>query len=151
MVNKVVATDISPEALKTAIENAKLNNIHHIDFRLGDLFDPIMEDEKFTVIIFNPPYLPTSECDKIHDRLETAWDGGFNGRKVIDKFIYSVKNFLTNTGRVYLIQSTLAGIEETLNKFNRQGFKTRILARRKYFFEELVVIEAEKQVGENAY
>ncbi|WEU39654.1 MAG: class I SAM-dependent methyltransferase [Candidatus Odinarchaeum yellowstonii] len=144
-VKKILATDISSDALKNAVENAKLNKIHNIEFRLGDLFTPIMNGEKFTVIIFNPPYLPTSECDKINNQLEVAWNGGINGRSVIDKFLFSVKNFLEDAGRIYLIQSSLSGIEETISKLRQENFKTKILARRKYFFEELAVIEAKKQ------
>lgn len=142
---KIVATDISPEALKTAIENAENNNVHNIEFRLGDLFTPIIKGEKFNLIVFNPPYLPTDEVDKINERIELAWNGGVNGRNIIDKFISTVKNFLADRGRVYLVQSSLAGIKETVNKLNKQRFKTKIIARKKYFFEELAVIEAEKQ------
>ncbi|MEM2906602.1 MAG: class I SAM-dependent methyltransferase [Candidatus Odinarchaeota archaeon] len=141
---KIVATDISPEALKTAVENSIINSVYNIDFRLGDLFTPIKKDEKFTVIIFNPPYLPTSEEDRVKDRLENTWDGGWNGRVLIDRFIFSVKNFLDESGRLYLIQSDLTGIEDTLDKLQSQGFKNRIIARKKYFFEELIVIEGEK-------
>lgn len=63
---------------------------------------------------------------------------------LIDRFIFSVKNFLDESGRLYLIQSDLTGIEDTLDKLQSQGFKNRIIARKKYFFEELIVIEGEK-------
>jgi len=144
IVRKIVATDVSPEALKTAVENSKINGVYNIDFRLGDLFTPIKKGEKFTVIIFNPPYLPTSEDDRIKEQLEIAWDGGWNGRVLVDRFIFSVKNFLDEFGRLYLIQSDLTGIKDTLNNLQSQGFKNKIIARKKYFFEELIVIEGEK-------
>ncbi len=50
-----------------------------VDVRLGDLFDPV-EDEKFDLILFNTPYLPTEEEEVVDDELEAAWNGGKDGR-----------------------------------------------------------------------
>jgi len=53
---QVFASDISRKALKVAKENSKLNNVN-INFIKSNLFKKINE-EKFDVIISNPPYIP---------------------------------------------------------------------------------------------
>lgn len=116
-----------------------------IDFRQGDLFEPINEGEKFSIIIFNAPYLPTDETDRDRTHLTISWDGGPTGRDVIDRFISSSANFTKKGGRILLIQSDLAGIEKTVEKFSSVGFKARVVARRKLFFETIILLRAERE------
>ncbi len=54
----VVATDISNEALEVAKENALRNNVN-IDFRLGNLLEPL--DGEFDIVVSNPPYIAYEE------------------------------------------------------------------------------------------
>lgn len=56
---QVTATDISPAALQTAAKNAEHLQAD-IDFRLGDLTEPI-QDEKWDVVLSNPPYIALEE------------------------------------------------------------------------------------------
>ena len=79
---RVVGVDINPYAVKLAKENAKLNNVN-ITFFESDLFENV--EGEFDVILFNPPYLPTSEDDKIDSYLNYAFDGGENGREILDR------------------------------------------------------------------
>ncbi|RPA59825.1 peptide chain release factor N(5)-glutamine methyltransferase [Aerococcus agrisoli] len=58
---QITATDISPEALAVAEENARAKKTD-IRFLAGDLFEPIA-DETFDVIISNPPYIGEEETD----------------------------------------------------------------------------------------
>ena len=58
---KVIATDISEEALVVARENAK-NNEANIEFYQGDMLIPLIERNlKFDVLVSNPPYIPNDE------------------------------------------------------------------------------------------
>ena len=61
----VTATDISPAALATAKNNAK-NLQASIDFRLGDLTEPI-EQEKWDVVLSNPPYIAFDEAKEMSE------------------------------------------------------------------------------------
>lgn len=54
----VVATDISERALRFARANARLNGIAGIEFRQGDLFEPVA-GESFDLIASNPPFVIT--------------------------------------------------------------------------------------------
>ncbi|MCA9370965.1 MAG: methyltransferase, partial [Candidatus Peregrinibacteria bacterium] len=57
---RVIATDISEAALKIATQNAKQLNAD-IDFRLGNLLEPIQNVSEPFLIVSNPPYIPSSE------------------------------------------------------------------------------------------
>jgi len=139
----VTATDINYNALELAEKNFKLNNINTIRLEFGDLFEPV-KDRKFDVILFNTPYLPTDSDDIINDDLNYAFDGGLDGRKVIDRFINDVSNHLNDKGIVQIIQSSLSDNDRTLHMFDRNGFIAEIAASEKFFFEEIVLINAYK-------
>lgn len=136
---RVVATDINEHAVKCALKNTITNKTYNIELRQGDLFEPV-EGEKFDLILFNTPYLPTSEDEKLDEELNAAFDGGLEGRDTIDRFIEEVKEYLNEEGRVQLVQSSLADNEKTLSKLEELGFDAEITASEKCFFEEIVVI-----------
>ncbi len=52
----VICTDISENCLKIARINAKNHNVK-IDFRLGDMIEPIANEDDVSVVISNPPYI----------------------------------------------------------------------------------------------
>ena len=52
----VICTDISENSLKVAEKNAKLHNVK-IDFRQGDMLDPLLNEKDISVIVSNPPYI----------------------------------------------------------------------------------------------
>lgn len=58
---RVVATDIDPRAVAAARDNELY------DVRQGDLFEAV-RGERFDVVCFNPPYLPGSPGEGVHDR-----------------------------------------------------------------------------------
>jgi release factor glutamine methyltransferase len=140
---KVVATDINPYAIKCAKENARKNCVEdRIEFRLGDLFQPIRSDETFSLILFNAPYLPSKPFEQ-KSWIGRAWAGGANGRDLVDRFIMNAAEFLSAGGRILLVQSSLSGIEKTLQKFADKRLRVKVVAEVKFPFERIVLIEAE--------
>jgi hypothetical protein len=53
---RVVATDTNPRALNFAWMNGQLNRITNVSFRQGSFFAPV-PDEKFDLIVSNPPFV----------------------------------------------------------------------------------------------
>lgn len=138
---KVVATDINPFAIRCAKKNIHLNNVNEkVEVRKGNLFEPIKENEKFSLILFNAPYLP-SEIWERTEWINKAWAGGLNGREIIDKFIHEAPKHLTEDGRILLVQSTLSNVEKTLENFRQNGLKAKIVAEKKTFFETIVLVQ----------
>jgi release factor glutamine methyltransferase len=141
---KVVAIDINPYAIACAQKNAKMNGVEEkMEFRLGDLFQPIRSNETFSLIFFNAPYLP-SEPYEARSWIGRAWAGGPSGRKVVDRFILGAPEFLTINGRILLVQSSLSDIDKTLERFDETGLKAKIVAEVKFPFESIVLIEAKR-------
>lgn len=137
----VIATDINPHALDCTLKNIIANKAYNVELRKGDLFEPV-KDEKFDLILFNTPYLPTGEDETVDDELDAAWNGGPSGREVIDRFLDGVKEHLNPRGKVQMVQSSLSDNEKTLEKLEKLGFQASITAREKGFFEHMVVITA---------
>ena len=141
--NAVVAVDINPYAVRCAKRNAKLNNVKNkIHYVQGDMFTPLNENLKFDTVLFNAPYLPAEESEAI-SWIGRAWAGGATGRQVIDRFIVEVPKHLKHTGRVLLVQSTLADVDETLRRFADYVVNVRVVAEQTLpFFETIKLVEA---------
>ena len=58
--SSVTAVDISPGALATARENAQRHKLENVHFLSGVWFSAFSRQEKFDVIVSNPPYI--AEC-----------------------------------------------------------------------------------------
>jgi release factor glutamine methyltransferase len=80
-----VGIDVSEDALAIARENVTKNNLsHRVELRLGDIFSPL--EDKFDLVVSNPPYIPTGEIDSLQPEVRDhdprgALDGGEDGLK----------------------------------------------------------------------
>lgn len=129
---RVVAVDLNPHAVKCARANG-------VEVISTDLFAGLKPGKQFDVIIFNPPYLPV-EGEASEGWLEKAWEGGENGRALIDRFLSELRSYLRENGRILLLVSSLTGIEAVERKMHSLEFKVERRMRERYFFEELVVL-----------
>ena len=81
----VTMTDVSEEALKTAMGNASLNEVsRRCIFALGNMFDAIPEDKVYDIIVCNPPYIESDVIDTLSVEVKDhepriALDGGRDG------------------------------------------------------------------------
>jgi release factor glutamine methyltransferase len=140
---RVVATDVNPSAIECARENAISHWVmDRVDLRLGDLFEPV-QGERFDLIIFNPPYLPVRSGEEIGSPLDMAWEGGPDGRSIIDRFLIGLSGHLNLNGRAMFVQSSLSDIPKTLRSLESSRFQVEI-QRKKLFFEELCLLRCSK-------
>ena len=97
-------TDISEKAIEIAQKNASSNNVN-VKFYLGDLFESINVNEKFDLIVSNPPYIETDVIKTLSLEVQKepiiALDGGITGLDFYKRIAKESKNFLTTKG--YLI------------------------------------------------
>jgi len=139
---KVVAVDVNPHAISCARKNAEINKLaHKIDTRKGDLFQAVRRGEEFSLVIFNAPYLPSTSKES-RSWLGKAWAGGPTGRQLIDRFVVEAPHYLKRRGKILMVQSSLANIEETLKKFRKAKLETQVIAEKKAAFETIVLIQA---------
>lgn len=90
---RVVATDVSPEALEVARENALSAGVaERVDFREGSLFAPLGSEETFDVVVSNPPYVAEAEASTLEPEVG-VWEpaqalfGGPDGMAVIRQLV----------------------------------------------------------------
>lgn len=129
----VVATDISPQAIRCASANAK-RLAPGVHFIASDLFSAIRRS--FDLVLFNPPYLPVERAASE----EVAWAGGKTGRDLIDRFIAGVTPHLRKGGSALFVQSSLDGPDRSRAMATEAGLGFDVLDRESFFFESLYVI-----------
>jgi release factor glutamine methyltransferase len=82
---RVVATDVSPEAIAVGTKNASRHHLSdRIQFHCGDGFAALAAGARFDLIVSNPPYVPSAEIDSLQPEVRdydprAALDGGPDG------------------------------------------------------------------------
>jgi len=105
---KIIATDISADALALAREIAAKNNLAgRIEFLHGDGFAALPAGSKFDLIISNPPYVPSAEIETLQPEVRDfdprmALDGGADGLDFYRKLAAEAKPFLKPDGKIML-------------------------------------------------
>lgn len=102
---KVCLTDISPEALAVARENAKDNDVD-VAFFEGDLLGPI-NDGSADYIVCNPPYVASGELSTLDIEVrkyepKLALVGGDTGLDFYDRLALALPRVLKSGGRAWL-------------------------------------------------
>ncbi len=125
---KATAVDISRRAVACAWSNARLNGTR-IRARCGDMFAPVAE-EQFDLIVANPPYLP-AVSDLPARGAARAWEGGIDGRRVLDRLCRSAVDQLKPGGRVLVVQSSVCDPEATAAALSSSGLTAEVVERRR--------------------
>ena len=141
--NRVLGIVINRAAVACAAYNASLNKIKNTSFVLSNLFENVPE-EQFDGIIFNPPYLPTAKHERISSGLNHAFDGGKDGRFVINRFLPDFDKYLSEDGTLLLMQSSLNDVDKTMAALEKKEFVVSIRDRIEFFFEKLYVLEGKR-------
>jgi release factor glutamine methyltransferase len=122
----VTAVDISRRALLTVRFNALRNGVRVRTVR-GDLFSPVAGD-RFDLIVANPPYYPGG--DALPERgLARAWEGGRDGRLLVDRLCGEVAPHLKPGGRLLLVHNTMIGERRSREQLEASGLHTEVLLR----------------------
>lgn len=106
----VWAADISAGALEVAKENARFHGTaERVVFLRGDLWEPVyaLGDVKFSVIVSNPPYIPSRELCMLSREIQeneplSALDGGMDGLDFYRKIMPGLGNYLAGPGLLAL-------------------------------------------------
>jgi release factor glutamine methyltransferase len=144
-------TDINPRALQVAKQTARISGIsrdterlHHSFFETVrcDLASALLPrlTGSITVLLFNPPYVPTPDAEVGSTGIEAAWAGGEHGRRVIDRVIESVARLLEYPdGVAYFVTVDDNKPSELAARFRRLGLDMRPLFRRRAHNEFLTI------------
>jgi release factor glutamine methyltransferase len=99
------AVDISEKALEISEENAKKHGVlDRINYVKSNLFEQV--NEKYDIIVSNPPYIPTKVIEGLQDELFhepfIALDGGEDGYDFYRTIISQARDYLNDDGLIVL-------------------------------------------------
>lgn len=127
-IKKVVFVDINPFAILCAKDNTKELHIKKEFFT--QRWQNIKKNEKYDLIVCNPPYLP---------RPQSVDKNPYEGISLMREIILSGKNHLNEGGSIVINYSSLC--EKDAKKFIKQsGLKLRLLAKMKVPLKVLPVL-----------
>jgi release factor glutamine methyltransferase len=141
---KIVASDISGEALEVAKENARLNGVfENIIFTKSDLFCDI--ESRFDVIVSNPPYIARYEFDMLQKEVlkepKIALDGGVDGLDFYRRIFTDAPRYLAHGG--YCIAEIgfgqLSAVKEIIEDIKE--FKLKETRKDQYGIDRVVVAQ----------
>jgi release factor glutamine methyltransferase len=127
----VTALDICPHAVRCSRGNAVYAGVD-VDIREGS-FSGALDYAPFDIIVSNPPYVPTppdgdTEVIPMTAGPAWAWNAGVDGRLVLDPLCGSAASLLSAGGSLLLVQSTLSGVEMSLNALRETGLDAEVVA-----------------------
>ncbi len=93
----IYVSDTLEKTLEVAQNNFKKNKFKPKGIFLSDLFEGI--DEKFDLIITNPPAYPENHILKLNDGIDVSVFSGNDGRKFVRRFFENVDRYLTKEGK----------------------------------------------------
>lgn len=102
--SQAMGVDISTEAIHTAFKNMeKFGLYNRAIFRKSDIYSKIREDEKFDLIVSNPPYIPPKEKETIQEEVSYEPDLALyttdeKGLAFYEKIIKDAPKFLNKGG-----------------------------------------------------
>ena len=88
----VLAIDLTPGPRLARKNAAKHGLADRVEFRQGDLLEPVAGEEPFDAILSNPPYIPTGVIPTLEPGVRDyephlALDGGADGLRVVARLI----------------------------------------------------------------
>lgn len=101
---QVLGVDVSLDALQIALDNSsKLGLFNKAIFRKSDIFSNIKSDEKFDMIISNPPYIPINEKPSLQTEVGFEPDlalfaKDIDGVEFYEKITTKASEFLNKNG-----------------------------------------------------
>lgn len=126
---QVLGVDISNEALKICLNNAMhLDLMNKAIFRKSDLFSKIREEEKFDMIVSNPPYIPPQDKEELQTEVKdfepstALFTQDEEGLEFYEKITNSASKYLNKDG--YLLFESGAGQAQKIkNLMETNNFK----------------------------
>lgn len=140
----IVSVDISDIALEIAAKNAISNKVdERIDFIKSDVFSNVSKEQKFDIIVSNPPYIRKEDIKGLDRQVKdfepyNALEGGEDGLDFYRKITEESRDFLKKNGMLAyevghdqssdvskIMQQN--GFEDIYTKQDLQGFERVVI------------------------
>jgi Ribosomal protein L11 methyltransferase (PrmA) len=136
---RIIGIDIEDNARGLVAANAADNGVgHKIAVRIGDMFDPVSQDETFDLVFGEMPFIPVDPVlqeqwiDQGHASEILNVSGGPDGRKFVDALIAQGARHVREGGALMLAQPSFIGVETTLDLMAAHGLQGRVAVAREW-------------------
>lgn len=123
----VTAVDLSLRSIATTWINCRIHRVRCTVHR-GDLFGPVA-GQRFDLILANPPYVPAATNVASRHAISRCWDGGVDGRAVLDRLCAGAAGLLAPKGMMLVVHSAVCDDTVTLRRLTDAGLHADVLAR----------------------
>ncbi|GAY09733.1 HemK2/MTQ2 family protein methyltransferase [Pseudonocardia sp. N23] len=123
----VTAVDLS----RRCVAATRFNGLLHrssVRVHRGDLFEPV-RDQRFDVIVANPPYVPSRGAVLPRHTVARSWDGGPDGRAVLDRICDAAAAHLRPDGVLLLVHSEVCDPQVTIDRLATAGLVADVVDR----------------------
>ncbi len=138
-VNNMKVTDINPLVIDYIKDLKQKYNLNKLKVIKSNLFKNIKE--KYDLIIFNPPYVPSESIPKENELERLATDGGSFGRKIILSFLIDLNKHLSKDGVCYLLISSFNNPHYIFKQILKNNLNYKVLSEKNIFFERLIILK----------
>jgi release factor glutamine methyltransferase len=121
----VTAVDLSRRSILNVRANSVLQGARVI-VRRGDLFAPLGSDT-FDLVVCNPPYVPAASATLSRHTRRRSWDGGLDGRLLVDRICAGVSDVLRPGGRLLMTHTAVIDTDQTLDTLATHGLEGRVV------------------------
>ncbi|WP_018335545.1 HemK2/MTQ2 family protein methyltransferase [Actinomycetospora chiangmaiensis] len=138
---EVTAVDVSRRALFSSWANAgRLGR--RVRLHRGDLAAPVV-GKQYDLVVSNPPYVPTADASLPTHGAMRAFDGGLDGRTLVDRVIDEAPRVLAPGGCLLLVHSAINGVDTTLARLAGHGLDADVAARCEHPFGPVFTARAQ--------
>jgi len=117
--------DIESEAVASgALLLRRLGHRDNVQMRHGDMWLPVL-GRRFDLVTANLPHFPM-ETGEFAGRLPSWSSGGFNGRRLLDRFLRGLAAHLAPGGRAIITHNAFVDLELTRVMVARDGLALRL-------------------------
>ena len=144
-------SDVSLKTINVAKRNAKTLQTKNTKIIRSNLFNALKPENKFDIIVSNPPYIKTKDISALDDSVKKydpvlALDGGVDGLYFYREICKNCKNYLNKNG-VILLEIGYNQKKDVEKLFATNGFTTQCV--KDFSNNDRVIIATVKEENKN--
>lgn len=123
---EVVGVDVEPDAVRLTQAMLRAQGATQVSVRCGDLWQPLA-DERFDLVVFNPPQMPLPDDAQLDHRLHSWSHGGHDGREVLDRFLGELHAHLSPGARALITHSNFLELAHTQRLLSARALRAEVM------------------------
>lgn len=129
-----VGLEVSAEAIEIAQANADANGVaSRFEIRESDIFSSLADDERFGLIVSNPPYIPAADIPGLQSEVRdheprTALTDGADGLSIIRRLVSEAPRYL-QAGGTLMFEFGIGQAAEVQGMFPAQIWHPPVIER----------------------